>query len=141
MFPERRRHMRIVTIRNFGWLTIALLIAFAVFTVRSEFRGRNMQNYGRLVNRQIQTDVERKPVETVQEVTPAPTIATPPQPVAPPQPMVIVPADPSAQAPVFGMQGIPMRGDSPVAIVGGAGGVTVVQQVPRRRVLRGGFGR
>jgi hypothetical protein len=142
--PERRRHVRIVTLRNFGWLTIAMLIAFAIVTVRSEMRGRNMNDYGRLLNRQIDakdTKVEPKPVDVVEEGAPA---ESPLQRESQSQPMMIVPADQPAPVPTQTMASqviAPRTGESKVAIVGGPEGVAVVQQTPRRPVLAGGFGR
>jgi len=98
-----------------------------------------MQDYGRLVDRQIQTDIERKPVEVVEESIPAAEAAAAPQ----SEPMVIEPADGAAQpAPTLSAQFVPpARGDSRVAIVGGPEGVTIVQRQQRRPLLRGGFGR
>jgi hypothetical protein len=135
-FPERRRHVRIVTLRNFGWLTLALLLAFAAISYRSELRGRHMHDYGRLVHHQLPENIERAPLETVEEATAVPESQRPPD------AMTIIPADqPPPLVPVFQQQAVPARGDSGVAIVGGPEGVSVVQQKPRRRVLSGGFGR
>ena len=129
--------MRIVTLRNFGWLSLAMLIAFAAISIRSELRGRHMHDYGRLVDHQINTDVERKPVEVVEENAPV-------APQTPTEPMIVVPAGGVMQQPppVYSSQVVPpVRGDSGVAIVGGPEGVTVVQKTPKRPLLRGGFGR
>lgn len=145
-FPERRRHVRVVTLRNFGYLSIALLIVFAVVTVRSEMRGRHMNEYGRLLDRQLEREVpQQKPVEVVQES------ATEPAPVpapAPAQPMYIEETgqtiDASTVTPILTtvQQPMPARSrDSRVAIVGGPEGVAIVQQTERRPVLSGGFGR
>jgi len=137
--PERRQHVRIVTLRNFGWLTLAMALAFIAISIRSELRGRHMQDYGRLVDRQMQTDIQRKPVEVVEESVPATEAAAAPQ----SEPMMIEPADGAVQpAPTLSAQVVPpARGDSRVAIVGGPEGVTIVQRQQRRPLLRGGFGR
>lgn len=146
-FPERRRHVRIVTLRNFGYLSIVLLIVFAVVTVRSEMRGRHMNEYGRLLDRQLEREVpKQKPVEVVQEseTEPAPVSA----PAPPAQPMYIEEPgqtiDASTGTPMMTtvQQPMPARSrDSRVAIVGGPEGVAIVQQTERRPVLAGGFGR
>jgi len=132
MAPERRRHMRIVTLRNFGWLTIALLIAFAAMTIQSEMRGRHSHDYGRLVRRQIVNEApSKRPVEVVREEAPAVQARD--------QAMYVEPVEPAA-APIPTQQiVIPTRGDARVAIVGGPEGVTIVK--PARRRLAGGFGR
>lgn len=139
LFPERRQHVRIVTIRNFGWLTIALAVAFGAITIRSEMRGRHMANYGRLLNRQIEAEVPgSKPVEVVEESEPAQA--------APPQTMYVEPYEltpPSAEpvTPIVS-QALPARArESRVAIVGGPEGVAIVQPTEKRPVLSGGFGR
>jgi len=137
LFPERRQHVRIVTLRNFGWLTIVMLIAFCAITVRSELRGRNSRDYGRLLDRQITVDAPQpKPVETVSEAEPPIADHTPA--------MTLMPVEPAPQQQTM----IPVAvspqyraGDSRVAIVGGSDGVAIVQQTQRKPLLKGGFGR
>ena len=149
MQPERRQRVRIVTLRNFGWLTIALLVVFAAITIRSEMRGRHMHDYGSLYGRQMSRDVPtKKPVvEVVKE-------AAPPQ-IADQTPAVEVPfavdgmvdgmvdaMDVPQQQTAFTTQSVvPRAHDSRVAIVGGPEGLTVVQQTQKRPLLKGGFGR
>ena len=137
LFPERRRHVRIVTLRNFGWLTIVMLIAFAAITVRSELRGRNGRDYGRLLERQITAGMPQpKPVETVGEAEPPIADHTPAMTVLPvepaPQQQTMIPTEITPQY---------RGGESRVAIVGGSEGVTIVQQTQRKPLLKGGFGR
>ena len=151
MQPERRQSMRIVTLRNFGWFSIALLVAFGAITIRSEMRGRHMHDYGRLYGRQLTRDVVKKePVEVVTEAQAAAVPAIADQtPVV--QPMLVLPADPldgtiaaepqQVQATVISPSVAPRARASRVAIVGGAEGVTVVQQTHKRPLLAGGFGR
>lgn len=136
-FPERRQHVRIVTLRNFAWVTLAMLLGFAAISLRSELRGRHMHDYGRLVDHQIDQTIERKPVAVVEESAP------PPQAQASSEAMVVVPVDapPAQPAPVLSSQIVPpapVRGDR-VSVVGGPEGVTIVQHTGHR--LRGGFGR
>lgn len=150
MQPERRQSMRIVTLRNFGWLSIALLVAFAAITIRSEMRGRHMHDYGRLYGRQITRDVAKKePVEVVTEAQAAAATGIADQTPAV-EPMLVLPADPldgtiaaepQQQATIISPSVAPRARESRVAIVGGAEGVTVVQQTHKRPLLAGGFGR
>ncbi len=136
MIPERRQRRRIVTLRNFAWLTLVSLLAFAAISLRSELRGRHMHDYGRLVDHQVDAKIERKPVEVIDESTPAPQTRSEPMEVvsldAPPTPPPVAVSSASVA---------PVPGDSRVAIVGGPEGVKIVQQTARRPLLRGGFGR
>jgi hypothetical protein len=140
MLPERRQHVRIVTLRNFGWLTLALAIAFIAISFRSELRGRHMNDYGRLTRHQYTPpDAEHRPVEVIEEGTAS-------EPLQPAQEMVVVPVDqpPQMQMPeaVVTSQVMPAPADgSRVTIVGGPEGVTIVKQPRRRPQLSGGFGR
>lgn len=152
MQPERRQRTRIVTLRNFGWLTIALLVVFGAITIRSEMRGRHMHDYGRLYDRRIMPDVARKEpaVEVVTEAAAAPQIAdqTPAF-----EPTLVLPVDPAVdsnvesievsqqQATIIAPAVASRARDSRVAIVGGPEGVTLVQKTPKRPLLAGGFGR
>ena len=139
LFPERRQHVRIVTLRNFGWLSLAVVVVFAAISIRSELRGRNMHDYGRLVDRQLKTEIEpRKPVEVIEENAPAAAPRTQSE------PMIIIDANtppPQQSAAAMSPQFAPPPGDGRVAIVGGPEGVTVVRQPRRRPLLSGGFGR
>jgi len=148
MQPERRQRMRIVTLRNFGWLMIALLVVFGAITIRSEMRGRHMHDYGRLYDRRILPNVPRKEpaVEVVKEAAAAPQIAdqTPAF-----EPTLVLPVDPTVesievsqqQATIIAPAVAPRARDSRVAIVGGPEGVAIVQKTPKRPLLSGGFGR
>ncbi|HEY0156845.1 MAG TPA: hypothetical protein VGF28_06075 [Thermoanaerobaculia bacterium] len=148
---DRRQRKRYLTLKNFGWASLAFVVLFAGISIRSELRGTGA-DYGRLFQRQIDVPLERKPVEVVREA-PAPV---PDQTHADPtllEPMTreqwlygdpqaaqsatLVPppvAAPRAEASVA-------AGQTRVAIVGGAEGVTVVQRERRKPVLAGGFGR
>jgi hypothetical protein len=137
LYPERRQHIRIVTLRNFAWFTIVFLLVFAAISLRSELRGRHMHDYGRLTPRQVvQEKVEQQPVEVVNEGTPSAPVQSlaPPMTIAEQSTIVTPAAAPTMQAP-------PVRGDARVAIVGGPEGVSIVRQERPRPTLRGGFGR
>lgn len=133
--PERRQRVRIVTLRNFAWFTLVSLLAFAAISLRSELRGRHMHDYGRLIDRQIDAKVERKPVEVINESTPVPQTRS--------EPMELVSLDTPTPPPVAVSSAsvAPVPGASRVAIVGGPEGVKMVQETARRPRLRGGFGR
>jgi len=138
VFPERRRHIRIVTLRNFAWFTMVSLLLFAAISLQSELRGRRMQDHGRLTGRQVETTPVEKPVEVIPEATPAQS--------TPAQTMTIVPAEPQPQPqPLPTTMAMPVAppqgGDSRVVIVGGPEGVTIVREPRRRPLLAGGFGR
>lgn len=139
LYPERRQHIRIVTLRNFAWCTMAFLLVFAAISLRSELRGRHMHDYGRLTPRQvIQEKVETQPVEVVNEGAPsAPLASLAPQMVTEQSTIVPAPSDTPMTAPAA-MQ---PRGDARFAIVGGPEGVTIARHDRSRPILRGGFGR
>lgn len=66
--PERRSGIRIITLKNAGWLALSLTVIFLLFSAYMERRSRGESGYGRLFDRRID----------------APRAATPP-----PQPEVI----------------------------------------------------
>jgi hypothetical protein len=156
---DRRQRKRYLTLKNFGKLMLALLAVFTVITVRSEMRDPDHASYGRLVNRELPSPVQPKPVEVVHEQAPAvddstradPMLTTPAAreqylhagtnvvggPLAAPLPapaLASVEPLPRAEASVA-------TGQTRVAIVGGIDGVQVVHQTRRRPVLSGGFGK
>jgi hypothetical protein len=138
LYPERRQHIRIVTLRNFAWCTMVFLLVFAAISLRSELRGRHMHDYGRLTPRQVvQEKVEQQPVEVVSEAAPsAPVQSLAPQMTIAEQSTIVTTPTVAPAA----MQA-PVRGDARVAIVGGPEGVSIVRQERPRPMLRGGFGR
>ncbi len=142
---ERRRHRRIVTLKNFGWLTAALVLVFAVLSIDRSFRGED-GGYGRIMDQQIGRTAELKP---------KPQIVTEAKPVddqAGADPLLLAPAareqeflSTSTQSPApiaaTAITPIETRGaGNGVAIVGGAGGVTIVRGGDAKRpVLAGGI--
>ena len=143
-FPDRRRHRRILTLRNFGWFSLAAVVLFAAISIRSEMRGRNMRDYGRIVAKQVPDDVKAQPREIVTEApVPEETHADPmllsgaareqylgvdERPVAFEPTVAAAIAPPTVTA-----------RDGRVAIVGDANGVAVVQEQRRRPTLSGGI--
>jgi hypothetical protein len=143
---DRRQRKRYLTLKNFGWATLAFVILFAGISIRSELRGTKA-DYGRLFERQIDVPVEQRPVEIVREETPAPvpdaTHADPllVEPMARAQWLYGDPLAPQTVHPPARAEASVAAGQTRVAIVGGAEGVTIVQRERRKPVLSGGFGR
>lgn len=144
---DRRQHKRYLTLRNFGYSVIALLVLFLGITIRSEMRGVGPARYGRLLERELPQVEQKKPVEVVRE---APAVAT-----------EQTHADPTVIEPMAREQWLradstagPVRidfsqraaaavatGQTEVAIVGGPEGVHIVHRERRKPALSGGFGR
>lgn len=144
---DRRQRKRYLTLKNFGWTMAALTLLFIVITIRSEMRGLKPGEFGRLLGREIATDLEQKPVEVVRE-------APPQQPVddaTHADPLLVEPAaraqwlegDVTTTVAIVPVE--PVRSSSSasaVSIVGGPEGVSVVRKEARPKpVLSGGFGR
>ena len=148
-FPDRRRHKRILTVTHVLGAMLVVLVLFAAFSIRSEMRGRNATDYGRLVTRFLPTETPApKPVEVVTEKEPVldeisadPLLLEPAaraqflgdttlEPVAVPQPVAPPPPQPVIE-----------KGER-VVIVGGTEGVAVVRdERPKLPKLGGGFGK
>lgn len=145
---ERRRRKRIMTLRNFGFFILAVLVIIAGFNIRSEMRDSTGEEYGRLYGREIKKNPEitpevvaERPVAPVDESVSADPFALDSarreqylgSPTLEPVPLVDV--NTASIAPP------PQSGDS-VRIVGGPEGVALVQKDTRRPpALGGGFGR
>lgn len=142
---ERRKHRRIVTLKNFAWLMIALLVIFAGLSIDRSVRGEN-GTFGRIMDGQIATNDDIRPKPQV--VIEAPPVAD--QKVA--DPMLLAPMAREQEflstapvtpppAPVAAAQmaaPVETRG-SGVSIVGGADGVTLVRNGEAKKpVLAGG---
>jgi hypothetical protein len=145
---DRRQHKRYFTLRNAGLVFLIGLLGFAAITIYSEIRpSTTTGNYGRLIEPQLPTvEQKQKPFEVVSEAPPPVADQTVPD------PMLVAPMAreqwlygethaASVAQPVITPVEPARPGDSRIAIVGGAEGVTVVQQTRRRPVLSGGFGR
>lgn len=145
---DRRQRKRYLTLRNFRNAAIVMAIVFAAITIRSELRGVGPASYGRLYESELPT-VEQKPVEVVTEAPSTPVVPD----ATHADPLLLAPAAREqwlhADTAAPGQLGVPMQraeaavatGETRVAIVGGAEGVTIVQQTRRTPVLSGGFGR
>jgi hypothetical protein len=67
MHPERRKHVRILTIRNFGLALVVLVLVIAAADVISELRAPRHGEYGRLISREEPRDVAIKRPAVVEE--------------------------------------------------------------------------
>lgn len=152
---DRRKSRRYLTTRNVLIAFGVAILAFAAITIRSEMHHPS-GSYGRLFGEQVRVDPRpAAPVAVVTEgnvpdqtaadpmlvsagareqilgVNPAPAAAAPaPAPAYVPQAAPIAPAS---------VTGDPNGDHARVAIVGGADGVTLVQQGDKRPVLGGGI--
>ncbi len=144
---DRRQHKRYLTLKNAAIAGAVIFVLFLIVSVLSETRRPAPNEYGRLAKQETPVKVEQKPMDVVSEDSPAiddqssadPTLV---EPMAREQQWlgdnrttnaaVIQPTPVTPAATVHGDK---------VAIVGGPGGVTLVQQKKRRPVLAGGFGR
>jgi hypothetical protein len=145
---DRRQHKRILTLRNFGFAAIGVIVLFIALTVQSEFRHSKSENYGRLFGKQVsgQPAVVPQKVEVVHEAPVPDQTAADPLLIAPaareqylgvtnanaPQPVVsssVVPPPPTIETRQGG-----------VAIVGGPEGVTVAKnETAAKPTLSGGI--
>jgi hypothetical protein len=146
---DRRQHKRYLTLRNFRNAIFVFLFAFLAISIHSELRGTDGSSFGRLSERELPPQVAAEPVEVVRE--------TPPVAVADEthaDPMLVAPMmreqwlrDDTTTAATTQFEAMPRAeasvatGRTRVAVVGDAGGVTIVQQERRKPVLSGGFGR
>lgn len=140
---DRRRHRRVMTLRNAGFASLALLIVFLAISIRSEMRGTSGRSYGRIIDRALPEGVPQKKLEVVEETPAEIEDQTSPDPLLLP-PMAreqwlygetappAVPASTVAPA---------QAGKGDVTIVGGPEGITIVRRERPRPVLSGGFGK
>ena len=142
---DRRKHKRILTLKNFGIFVAVLLVAFVAISIRSEMRSMRPGDYGRLFRREVPPPVEPKPMEVVREAAPPVGDQTHAD------PMLVEPmqrsqwlVDDTATTTVTTtpvVTAASVRGEGDLAIVGGREGVAVVRTERRKPVLSGGFGR
>jgi hypothetical protein len=151
---DRRSRKRVLTLKNFGYAAIAIVVVFAAVTIQSDLRRSKGDSYGRLFSKQVsgQPDVVPKKVDIVTEApVPDETSADPlliapaareqylginssnmPQP-QPPPPQPIMSSSVITPQPLATAQGA-------VSIVGGPEGVTITKdQAKQRPTLSGGI--
>jgi hypothetical protein len=115
---ERRKHRRIVTLKNFGRFMLVALLALAAMNVVSEHRAPREHEYGRPVQQQ---PVVSTPAPEVIHEAPAPVTAPALAETPPPPP----PSNPATQSP-----------SNSISITGDESGITIA--TPKHK-LRGGF--
>jgi len=133
---DRRQHRRIVTLKNFGRLAIALAIVLAGLTIASEMqRGTPSDGYGRLFRKEVAShnDVARQKFDIVKEAPVADQTAADPmliRPAARAQALGIGldPAKPAGALPADDLPVAHERMGPGVSIVGDSAGVAVVHQ-------------
>lgn len=146
---DRRQRKRYLTLKNFGYATLAAVVVFVGISIRSEMRSPDPNYYSPLYQRVLPKVEQKPPMEVVRE-TPQPV---PDQDHA--DPMLVAPmareqwlqAETGATTSTMLPTG-PTRaeaavatGETRLAIVGSSDGVAIVQQTRRKPVLSGGFGR
>lgn len=144
--PERRQHVRIVTLKNVGIAAIAVVVLLIGANLLSEARKTHHGEFGALFNRELgktETIAPRK-IEIVTEAPVPDHTAADPLLIEPAvrqaQYLDVEPVSttaPATPAPIS--VAAPVPGKSTVAISGDAGAISVV--APPRRLLKGGFGR
>ena len=130
MQPERRQHVRILTIKNFGWALLALLVVIAAANIISEMRPARSGEYGRLTLRDEPVVVKHPPqVVTEAEVPEGPTSMPTTSlllSVAPaPSPALVTAVQAYPKPTGEGARATLSHASGPVTIVGGADGVHV----------------
>lgn len=141
---DRRQRRRYLTLKNFGWATLAAIVAFVAISIHSEMSGRTPGGYGRLFRKAVAVDVQQKPVEIVREAPPPVDDATHADPmlVAPAARAQWLEAEAATTTTVAPLTTPAVtQGQGDATIVGGPDGVTIVRKERRKPVLSGGFGR
>lgn len=156
---DRRTSRRIVTLKNFGRVAIALAVLFVGLTIQSEMRHHGaVAEYGRLFGTQVNRDekLAKPKYDVVKEAPVADQTAADPllmepaaraqqfgiglDPIAPP---AAAPADTTASGDAFAPRTAVLKGSTNangVSIVGGSGGVTIVKGGDQQRpTLSGGI--
>lgn len=148
---DRRSRKRVLTLRNFAYAAIAIVVLFAAVTIQSDLRHSKGDSYGRLFGTQVsgQPDVVPQKVEVVREAPVPDETSADPLLIAPaareqylgvdstnmpqPAPQPIVSSSVMTSQPVATTQGA-------VQIVGGPEGVTIAKgQAAPRPTLSGGI--
>ena len=146
---DRRQRRRILTLKNFGRIAIAVAVLFAGLTIRSEMRRTTTGDYGRLFGKQVagQTEIVKPKYDVIKEASPVSdqTAADPTllEPAARSQYLgvesTMAPASPPAADEIRPAMPAQPAGNG-AAIVGDASGVTIVRGTSERRpVLTGGI--
>jgi len=145
---DRRRRKRILTLKNFGYAAIAMVVLFAAVTIQSDLRHPKAGTYGRLFGKQVsgQPEVVPQKMEVVREAPVADETAADPLLLAPAAREQYLGIDSTNMPkPAAGIAQQPQPQTAPdqhgaVAIVGGPEGVTISQaNATPRPTLSGGI--
>jgi hypothetical protein len=134
MIPERRKHRRILTLKNFKRVLVLLVVFLAGLSIEVSTR-TSPGDYGRLVKREIprSDDIRPQPPAVVTEAPVADQSAA--------DPMLL---EPGARAQEFlstTTTATTTTTAAPVTVAGDASGITITRarDVPKRPVLAGGI--
>ncbi|MDQ6799381.1 MAG: hypothetical protein M3041_00925, partial [Acidobacteriota bacterium] len=66
---DRRTRKRFLTLKNFGYAAIAIVVVFAALTIQSDLRHTKGDGYGRLLGKQVsgQPEVVPQKVDIIRE--------------------------------------------------------------------------
>ncbi len=146
---DRRTRKRFLTLKNFGYAAIAIVVVFAALTIQSDLRHTKGDGYGRLLGKQVsgQPEVVPQKVDIIREAPVPEETSADPLLIAPaaraqylgvessnmPHPPVVSSSVIPPAQPVVTQQGA-------VSIVGGPEGVTLSNsQAIQRPTLSGGI--
>jgi len=149
---DRRSRKRVLTLKNFGYAAIGIVVVFAAVTIQSDLRHTKGGSYGRLFGKQVsgQPDVVPQKVDIVREAPVSDETSADPLLLAPaareqylgvnssnmPQPQ---PPQPVVSSSVMTPQPL-ATAQGAVSIVGGPEGVTITKdQAKQRPTLSGGI--
>ncbi len=137
MIVERRRHRRILTLRNFRRFILFMAILVTGLVVQSDLRQSASGDYGRLFGKQVSRQTEVKKVDVVREAPVVDQTSADPLLVAPAAREQYLGATTTVMPPVVTTTTQPSGN---VAIVNGPNGVTIVRGgEPRGPLLSGGI--
>lgn len=145
---DRRQGRRILTLRNTGFVLLAMIVLFFAITIRSERRhGSADGDYGRLYHRELPPPLAQQPqaVDIIEESTPiADNAAADPMLTAPAARAQFLETETTNASAVAAQPQLtldaPRSGNARVAIVGGPAGVAMIDNAPQRekKLLKGG---
>jgi hypothetical protein len=129
--PERRKHIRILTIRNFAGFVAAIVFVVLAINALSELRAPHSDGYGRLFSKERPDEITPRPApQVVHEAPVADNERADPMLIAPMARAQYL-SDPQLTPKINAAQTVdvpkPPAGDpAKVVIVGGANGVNIV---------------
>lgn len=148
-YPERRKHPRILTLKNFRNAMLALVAIFAVLTIRAHLRGPKAEDgFGRLYANQVPAAQVTKSADPIQSGQIDDATAADPMLVGAQaraqiltgesDPQRVISTEPSAEvrAPLLNKETA-----GKLVVVGGPEGVKIVRTDVAQPELGGGFGK